>query len=423
MCGTVSSDLCKYEEVNLKLRSHKLFPSASITLAMILSLTGCSAATPNAGMSTNEGSSMNASKSVKDTTTNTSQTPDSNATTSDQNSIVPPLASLQMVDSNTGWATGLKGKVWITTDGGKKWNNVTPKAISTSSSTVVRMFGLDAKHSWIAVTSDSLRDNGIHPVAIFHTSDGGKSWSKQKFSGVGVPITLSFSNARDGSIALTQGAAGGSEAETIYQTSDGGTTWTKAGFVNLYGGTLPFAGDKTGASFLDQTHGWATGYPVNGNVFLYRTEDAGQKWKGQTVIIPPNHLHQTNFVTYPPVFFNHQDGVLPTWVDTNPGTFLVFYTSDGGNTWKPTTSITREVQGVESQDWSFPSSTNWFVTDDKQLLVTNNSGQTWSIITPNISFTKVSALDFTSSSDGWILMSSGQTYHTTDGGHTWNKIT
>ncbi|QSO45671.1 WD40/YVTN/BNR-like repeat-containing protein [Alicyclobacillus mengziensis] len=121
------------------------------------------------------------------------------------------------------------------------------------------------------------------------------------------------------------------------------------------------------------------------------------------------------------MFFNQQDGVLPTWVDTNPGTFLVFCTSDGGNTWKPTTAITRDVQGVESQNWSFPSSTNWFVTDDKRLFVTNNSGQTWNIITPNISLQNVSELEFTSSTNGWALMKKGVLYHTTDGGHIWTK--
>ncbi|QQE79521.1 YCF48-related protein [Alicyclobacillus sp. SO9] len=393
------------------MKTHKLLLTASMTLAMMISLTGCSGAIENTGMSTNE----NTTNGVKSNMTKISQTPGSNSTTSDQNSTVPPLASLQMIDSNMGWATGPKRRVWVTADGGKKWGNVTPKGFSASSSTVVRVFGLDAKHAWVAVTNDSSVDN---PVAIFHTSSGGKSWSKQQFSDVGDPITLHFRNSREGWIALMQGAAAGSESETIYDTNNGGTTWSKVGFVNLHGGPLPFYGDKTGASFINKDHGWATGFTsANGHIYLYQTTDGGKTWTLQQVTVP-SQLKNTEITSYPPMFYNQQEGILPV---SDGSTLTAYRTTDGGRTWAPGKVVQSSVANQEITAPSFPTFNDGFATDGEKFFKTTDGGQTWSSLTPNVSLRNISELEFTSSTNGWALMNTRVLYHTTDGGHIWIK--
>ncbi|QSO52667.1 LppP/LprE family lipoprotein [Alicyclobacillus curvatus] len=325
-----------------------------------------------------------------------------------------PLNSVSMTDSNSGWATG-QGSVWLTTDGGVQWNNVTPNALSKSKQLEIKVFGLTATQAWVAVTNDSSVDN---PVSIFHTSNGGESWNKQQFSDVGNPITLHFSDSSNGWLALMQGAAAGSEGETLYNTHNGGTTWSKVGVANYNRGSLPFGGDKTGASFLNHNHGWATGFtPVNGRIYLYQTTDAGGTWNLQSVPVPSSWKN-AELTSYPPVFFSQQDGILPV---SSGSTLLMYRTTNGGQSWLFGKPVQSAAENEAIQAWSFPSFNDGFAADGNLLLKTKNGGQTWSAFTPNISLQNVSQLQFTSSEDGWALMNSQVLYHTSDGGHTWMR--
>lgn len=333
-------------------------------------------------------------------------------------STPPAFISMHMANSNTGWAVGRDGSIWRTTDGAVRWNRVgPPPEIQPSSQMKLYLYSLEQKHAWLVVAGPDGSS-----VTVFRTSNGGSTWNKVIVHHVGEVVSMQFINDNNGSFTLSQGAAAGSEGETIYKTNDGGTSWTKVSVSDLHSkGGVPFAGDKTGASFLDDKHGWATGYPVNGHNFLYQTHDGGHTWNPQTLTIP-SKINETYFVTYPPVFFNKQNGVLPTSVDRDPGTFLVFRTTDGGIMWKPTTPVTRTVQDVLLQTWSFASEKNWFVANGDQLLVTHDAGQTWKSVKSNVPLENVSELEFTSSTDGWALMSSGVLYHSTDGGRTWHRL-
>lgn len=72
--------------------------------------------------------------------------------------------------------------------------------------------------------------------------------------------------------------------------------------------------------------------------------------------------------------------------------------------------------------WSLVSLNNWFVTDGQKLFVTDDGGQKWNSISPNISFKNLSEIDFVSPQDGWAVKNSGALYHTVDGGRVWVKM-
>ena len=212
----------------------------------------------------------------------------------------------------------------------------------------------------------------------------------------------------------------GSERETIYQTHDGGAAWNKIAVTNdVKGGTLPFGGDKTGVSFVDTKHGWATGFtPANGHIYLYQTTDDGKEWVSQTLSVPSS-VKGAQFTSYPPLFFGHQDGILPV----SSGAELVGYrTTNGGKTWVPGKVVRSTVQNQAIQAWSFPTMNNGFATDGDKMFTTTDSGQEWTSFTPNISLKNVSTMQFVSSTNGWAVMSTGALYRTIDAGHTWNKM-
>ncbi|QSO48637.1 WD40/YVTN/BNR-like repeat-containing protein [Alicyclobacillus mengziensis] len=327
------------------------------------------------------------------------------------------FSSIHMVSPTTGWATG-NGAVWHTTDGAITWENVTPREIRPSSKLQTYSYSFSKNHFWLAVTTDTQT-----AVQIYRTSDGGQTWNMTQIHDVGYPMHLSFTDVNHGWLSLMQGAAAGSERESIYQTNNAGETWNKISYTNeIPGGTLPFEGDKTGANFVNTQHGWATGFsPVSGQVYLFQTRNDGHTWKSQNVPVPLS-LHGSQFTSHPPIFFNQTDGILTVQVNAIPAGFLVYQTTNGGKSWEPSTLLMGTTRNAVSSTWDFVAPNVGFVTDGAKLFMTDNGGQAWIILQPNISLKGVNELDFITQTDGWALTTSGFLYHTTDGGYTWTKV-
>ena len=329
----------------------------------------------------------------------------------------PVLSDLRMVTRSTGWAIAQNGTVWYTTDGARIWRNITPKGIHPSQALQRYLYSDDVNHAWYAVS-----DLNQAFVIVYRTSNRGQTWSKTKIDDSGTPFYFQFTDQRHGWLSLLQGAAAGSERETIYQTQNGGISWVKISTTNeLKHGTMPFGGDKTGSSFINPQHGWMTGYSaVNGYTYLFQTKNDGLTWNPQKIRIQ-SKFKEAGFTSYPPVFLGKQDGILPFIVYTSSGGFLAYRTINGGVTWTPTTPAFGNIR-YDFFQWSLVSLDNWFVTDGQKLFVTDDGGQKWNSIIPNISFKNLNEIDFVSSQNGWALLNSGALYHTVDGGRVWVKM-
>lgn len=81
--------------------------------------------------------------------------------------------ALQFTDLNHGWVTGDNGILLKTVDGGQHWTQVTNSG-RTPTSNSKSVFFLDANTGW--GTSDHNVDRNM---VIFHTNDGGATWSEQ----------------------------------------------------------------------------------------------------------------------------------------------------------------------------------------------------------------------------------------------------
>jgi photosystem II stability/assembly factor-like uncharacterized protein len=78
-------------------------------------------------------------------------------------------------DVNTLWAGTDDGLVWITRDGGKNWNEITPKELTPwSKVTQISASHFDEQTAFASVSR--FRINDMHPY-LYRTRDGGKNWT------------------------------------------------------------------------------------------------------------------------------------------------------------------------------------------------------------------------------------------------------
>ena len=327
------------------------------------------------------------------------------------------LVQIQMIDPTTGWGLTDSGVV-RTTDGGASWTTVTPPNLQNAQARPGTFF-LDGQHAWLVIMDASNPNQG----ALYQTSDGGQTW--QQFSVPFAMGTLQFLNPTDGWMLAGRGAAAGSEAVDIYHSTDGGQTWTKVYGIDPQNppqsGGIPFAGDKTGMTFLNNQVGWVTGSePMEGYVYLFKTTDGGQTWQHVNLNIPSGYANAM-IPTYPPRFFNDQQGVLPVVLFTQSGALDFYTTQDGGQTWSSTT-----VQSLYGS-YSIISPQDFMVWDGGPTLQwTHDGGQTWTGITPNINLSQnLAQIDFVNPQVGWVIATNTQLqyqlYKTTDGGQTWQQ--
>lgn len=137
-----------------------------------------------------------------------------------------------------------------------------PAPLTSSQTTQVRLRGLSAVNDQLAWAS------GVKGTVI-RTSDGGTTWQN-----VSVPNTdaLDFRDIQafsaDEAIVL---AAGPGQSSKLYRTVDGGATWTLVlqnlaadGFYDC----MVFEGD----------HGWMMGDPIEGRYQIFESLDRGAHW-------------------------------------------------------------------------------------------------------------------------------------------------
>jgi hypothetical protein len=163
-------------------------------------------------------------------------------------------------------------------------------------------------------------------------------------------------------------------------------------------------------------------------------------------------------VLAPPGFFTDREGILtameiPDSQEAAKFSAVVYVTSDGGQTWKPATSIL----GTDHATFAFPTSQDWWAWgsaphdtnstgpvqgklyragNGDQAWNASGAGVTWTALTPDPGSALGSALqagynaielDFVSANTGWVLLEPpvGDAIRpyillkTLDGGQTW----
>ena len=193
------------------------------------------------------------------------------------------LNAVVFVDATTGWVVGANGAIVHTTDGGQTW---TQQAIDTGDEFRDVAF-VDASNGWAVTTIPTTYDDFFEEytdwdASLWHTSDGGQTWQQQI-----LPDTASILHGIDFVDAMAGWAVGShragvdrfgdtQHAGVIYHTSDGGGTWTEQ--------HSPEEITLTAVDFVDALHGWVVGFPTNSGGdqhAVFHTSDGGQTWERQ----------------------------------------------------------------------------------------------------------------------------------------------
>ncbi len=224
---------------------------------------------------------------------------------------------------------------------------------------------------------------------VYVTSDGGKSWIKNRVTG---SVGLSSISAMGDSLVWVS-------SWLVYRSKDGGHTWQSDTVSNSFFSFLT-------VQFVDSLNGWVTGNyndGLEGHDAIFHSTDAGAKWKQQ-------YKDSADYSSYlgKGFFIDRLHG----WVSDR---YIVHNTTDGGNTWN--------AQGIGgswiSSVFFLDTLRGWAVGDEGFIGKTVDGGKDWlgSYVGPYLR--QYTSVFFADTSNGWAAISSGGIIHTTDGGNSW----
>jgi photosystem II stability/assembly factor-like uncharacterized protein len=337
----------------------------------------------------------------------------------------PFIQSVQMVDASVGYAVGGKQTATVfelfrTRDGGRTWTNVTPRGVHPT--------GPPAAYGRTVFFGAPSRG----AIVVERSHDEGRTWRRSlplrdaRVAEAGPVVRL---DARRLFLALGEGAAAGSSAQSIWRSDDGGRSWRFVSRTDATGrraGALPFSCDKAGVGFATRSRGWAGGACAGGPAFLYRTDDGGRTWRLQRL----GGLARCGCETSAPRFFGTRDGGFSVvGFTTNGGgkpVARVYWTSDGGAHWRATVPPVGRAGQVSFVDgrtaWLVGTARGVIGSPFDRLVRTTDAGRHWRNVklpfdAQNYRLDAVSAT---------VAFAVGQAraalLRTTDGGRTWRSV-
>jgi photosystem II stability/assembly factor-like uncharacterized protein len=364
----------------------------------------------------------------------------SNPTTS---TAIPLLISLHMLDKIHGWAL-TQNSILHTVDGGLHWQNVTPANAFSNTTTPMptpQSAFLNDQDAWVVTPVATPPSRALNGIRVLRTTDSGKSWqSTNILTPAGARTDAPhFLNPSNGWLQ-TFGQAGDS-VSAIFHTTDGGKSWNEPGKLNQ-----SYIPDPSGSSFSDDQTGWEAGdNPTasmnnatnNAQPLLDVTHNGGKTWQNQSLPVLPGGGKSDMLSTRPPVFFGNtgllpvEDQIVPPrGSKSSPNIGLNLYvTHNGGQTWTPTKLVTSN--GPYTFTIDVVDSQHAWATLGTILYATSDSGQSWPKLPPTPQ--PLGTLDFIDANNGWAISSGGvipgstknqlpSMLHTIDGGHTWQQI-
>ncbi len=176
--------------------------------------------------------------------------------------IINDLYSIDAVDENIIWASGLNGKIITTSDSGNNWDIISAN-IDSMHYTVID--AIDSTNLLIAGFVESI--NNIE-VKIYRSHDSGRTWNNVYHEQSGKINDITMFDELTG-IAIGNPVEG---VWRVLKTDDGGATWIQMDSAPLQ------SNNETGfigcVFWLDDQTGW---FGSNGSI-LYSTTNGGENW-------------------------------------------------------------------------------------------------------------------------------------------------
>ena len=240
----------------------------------------------------------------------------------------------------------------------------------------------------------------ITTTEFFKTTDGGTTWSQERFSDVSFKSVYFIDNNRGW--ILCDGV-GYSNSPRVYRTLNGGNTWT------TYDISSSYYDNYFTMFFLDESIGWVGG--ESGMVKM--TSNGGQTWANRPV--DGSNLPNLIYVH----FTDQNNGVVAgSSSGYNNRGLLLASTTNGGLSWDS------ELAGISNTAYGFTSALPgiyYAACDYGLILHTTNNGSMWSFPSGTIQAT-LYGLAFANATNGWAVGTSGTLMKTVDGGLHWDQV-
>lgn len=274
------------------------------------------------------------------------------------------LRGLSVVDDRVVWASGTRGTVIHSTDGGATWRvDSIPGAATVD---------LRAVHG----RSDLVAHVAATAGRIWRTTDGGRSWSL-RYQAADTTMFLDALAFVDDRVGLALGDPIDGRF-VLLVTRDGGDTWTEAPGSSrpaAMDGEAAFAASGTSLVFAGSRYGWiGTG---GSTARVFRTTDGGASWSASESAIPPRAGSGGVFSL---AFSGPLHGVAVGGdyerPDSSGGTAAL--TSDGGMTWQPATRFPRGYRSGAALQRRGPDELIAIAVGTTGSDMSRDGGRTWS---------------------------------------------
>jgi len=270
---------------------------------------------------------------------------------------------------------------------------------------------------------------------IFRTLDKGAHWEKFELPQTNMGTDLFFVNKDKGWVIIYNGMSLGQHPLDIYATNNGGKTWRIVQSVNnqnLGSTAISLNALISGIYFTDDQTGWLSGTTGMGYPVLLETTDGGVTWKDEEFPYQESYIQgnkeyssTSSIRVDPPIFFNKTDGIIRIEYIKNMNNQIqynsLFYnTSNGGLSW---IAKGKEIKYKESDSfkYTFIDVNNGWLLNGKELLKTSDGGMTWITVNVATQFKRILNICFADKNNGWILDET-DLFRTTDSGKSWKNV-
>jgi len=178
----------------------------------------------------------------------------------------------------------------------------------------------------------------------------------------------------------------------VAKTVDGGNTWTQVTTETLMGLTC--------LSFPTADVGYAAGWDGK----LIKTMDGGETWE---TIIVNNNIWLINDIE----FWDTENGIVLT------EDIVSYVTNDGGQTWIPTTGLTKNGYEVNYAD----ENTLYIAGNENYVFKSTDGGLNWTEINAGYIGELLLGVNFLNADYGYAVGDYGYILRTEDGGITWDQ--
>ena len=340
------------------------------------------------------------------------------------------ITEVMMADAARGWAIGARAgendRILVTADGGNRWIDVTPPESLLAGGSEVRALAyfLDADHAWVTFSEPYSTPS---EVVIWHTSDGGESWTSGELTDIASlissysPYHMFFLDANHGWYMAAVDAGMQKVYSVIYATSNGGATWTR--ILDPYTDLVVQSFDKTGMVFADTTHGWITynGRGVEPGLYVRITGDGGVTWTASALLEPsgePGLFNSSVCGTYWPVMTSPTSGSVIGRCgdysgDETSAVYYIYSTTDGGASWTYSPYPGGQLIGFNP--------TQMYAMGE-EMYASTDAGSSWDLI-KIVSWE--GQFSFVDAEHGWAVARAGEEIalvRTDDGGENWDLL-